>query len=669
MEKSATVRRAACLLFTVSAVACLAGKLTGGILLVRWSKPLIVPCLAVTCFLLMKEHRVKGGCFTAIILALASGFVGDVLLMFGGDGFFLSGLLAFLAGHVFYYCALPSPWAGASGLERILSAVLLALLLSGAVLLAAGFKVGGILGIFVVLYACAFAFLLHSSIVAAVRCRSLLYLCVALGFILFAVSDLLIAAGRFSHLDLPGRSFWTMLAYIAAQSVVSLSLSRIEIRLMSTEYGRRALLLDDLRLALRRNEKAVCEAFEQDFGKGEFETYTTEIGFVHNAIRHTLRHLRRWMAPESVPTPPVLWPGQSRIVFEPYGKVLIIGPFNYPLHLVLSPLVAALAAGNTAVVRPSRQTPRVSGVLTEMLRETFPGEVVETVGPEVSNEELLGRRFDYIFFTGSPRVGKIVMEAASKHLTPVTLELGGKSPAIVCADAPVRLACERIAKGKFLNAGQTCVAPDYVLVHRSRHSEFISTMKAVVREYFGDTSSRPAEMTLMAGKRHWERVFSLIDREKVVIGGCGDAETCYISPTVMDNCSWDDPVMQEEIFGPLLPVIVYDDLERDVIAKVRSGEKPLSLYIFSRSGREIRAVLSGISFGGGCVNDTVMHLGNENLPFGGVGNSGMGSYHGKAGFLTFSHRKSILLKSSWLNFDILKPPYGHKLSFIRKIYR
>ncbi|MBR4757150.1 MAG: aldehyde dehydrogenase family protein, partial [Bacteroidales bacterium] len=453
-----------------------------------------------------------------------------------------------------------------------------------------------------------------------------------------------------------------------------------------------------------------------------------------------LRHLRDWMEPRAVRTPMVLWPGKSRIIMEPYGKVLVIGPFNYPLHLVVAPLAAALAAGNTAVVKPSRQTPNVSGVLARMLKETFGQDVVEVADLSMSNDELLARRYDYIFFTGSPRVGKIVMEAASKHLTPVTLELGGKSPAIVCEDANVRLACERIAKGKFLNAGQTCVAPDYVLVHESVHEPFISSMKDVITNLFGDTSVRPPEMTLMATKRHFERVVSLIPSGAVsgrsaaslrsapplaslrsaqvpplttgspapvgifsrremshsdrgvlsvsaqprvacsslpgaaplserIIGGSTDPAINYIAPTVIDNATWDDPAMQEEIFGPVLPVIVFKDLQTEVIDKVKAGEKPLSLYIFSKSRATIRTILSQVSFGGGCVNETVMHLGNENLPFGGVGNSGMGAYHGKTGFDTFSHQKSLLFKSSWLNFDLLKPPYGKKLKLIRKVYK
>ena len=480
-----------------------------------------------------------------------------------------------------------------------------------------------------------------------------LYLVTALGFMIFAFSDTFVAIGSFTDLHVPNRGFIVMSTYILAQVLVSFSLACEEVyELEKTEYGVRARRLYALQDGLKAHEEEFLAAFDKDFGKGGFEVYTTETGFLYNNIRDILNHLRDWMQTRAVPTPLVLWPG--------------------PLHLVVAPLAAALSAGNTAVVKPSRQTPNVSQVLRKMLVESFGEDVVEVLDDSVSNDEMLARKYDYIFFTGSPNVGKIIMAAASKNLTPVTLELGGKSPAIVCASAPVRLACERIAKGKFLNAGQTCVAPDYVLVHEKVHGEFIRTMKEVISEYFGDISVRPAEMTLMATKRHFDRVASLIPSEVAsgkVIGGYTDPSINYISPTVLDNCSWDDPAMQEEIFGPVLPVIVFNDLQTEVIDKVRAGEKPLSLYVFSKDRKEIRTILSQVSFGGGCVNETIMHLGNEYLPFGGVGNSGMGAYHGRTGFETFSHQKSILLKSSWFNFDLLKPPYGKKLGLIRKFYK
>ena len=657
-------------LFLVPAALNLSGQLLGSNVMTDLSKPLLMPLLALSVWLLMKDHGVRGPRVKTIILALLFGAIGDVLLMVGGTGWFLAGMLAFLIGHVFYFCSIPAPWKvkGISG--KIFSLLLLACLIAGVVSLAGKFPVEGFMKTAVTLYACAFAFLIHACIVAAVDRKCPLYFLVALGFAVFAFSDTFVAIGAFTDLKVPQRGFIVMSTYILAQAVVAFTLAFEEVReLEKTEYGVRVRRLYALQDGLKAHEDEFVEAFDKDFGKGAFEAYTTEIGYVYTGIGYILSHLRDWMQPKAVPTPFVLWPGRSRIIFEPYGKVLIVGPFNYPLNLVVAPLAIALAAGNTAVVKPSRQTPNVSRVLGNMLRAVFSSEVVEVLEDSVSNEEMLSGRYDYIFFTGSPRVGKIVMEAASKHLTPVTLELGGKSPAIVCESAPVRLACERIAKGKFLNAGQTCVAPDYVLVHESVHQEFIANMKEVIHDYFGDISSRPSEMTLMATRRHFDRVASLIPEGRPVIGGYTDASINYISPTVIDDCSWDDPSMQEEIFGPVLPVIVFKDLQSEVIDKVKAGEKPLSLYIFSRNRGDVRKVLSQVSFGGGCVNETIMHLGNENLPFGGVGNSGMGAYHGKTGFDTFSHQKSFLYKSSWFNFDLLKPPYGEKLKLIRKVYK
>ena len=655
-------------LFLLPAALNLAGHWAGIPLLCTVSKPLLMPLLALTVFLLFKAHDIRGRRVATLIPALLFGALGDILLMPAGTAWFLGGMAAFLIGHILYFSTLPAPWKVRGRLGNVLSLGLLAVLLTGVVRLAGRFPLEGVMKGAVTAYACAFAFLIHACIVAAIDRKKPLYLVTALGFALFAFSDSLVAVGAFTDWDIPRRGFLVMATYIAAQATVAFSVAGQEIRdWEKTAFGLRARRLRALWDGLRQQEAAFLEAFEQDFGKGAFEAYTTEIGYLYADLRHTLNHLRDWMEPRTVPTPFVLWPGRSRILSEPYGKVLIIGPFNYPLHLAIAPLTAALAAGNTAVVKPSRQTPHVSAVVTRMLENAFPPDVVSVAGPEVSNEELLAHRFDYIFFTGSPRVGSIVMEAASKHLTPVTLELGGKSPAIVCAHAPLRLACERIAKGKFLNGGQTCVAPDYVLVHTSVHEAFIATMKEVIADFFGDISTRPAEMTLLATDRHFERVAALI--REPVIGGHTDPAQRYIAPTVLDNASWDEPAMREEIFGPVLPVIVYRDLQTEVIDKVRAWEKPLSLYVFSRSRREVRSILSQVSFGGGCVNETVMHLGNANLPFGGVGQSGMGAYHGRTGFETFSHAKSVLFKSAWLNFDLLKPPYGRKLRLIRKVYK
>lgn len=660
-------------IFLVPVVLNLVAVTIGSRALELVSKPLLMPLLALSVFILAKEHDIRDRRVKLIVLALLFGALGDTLLMAGGGGWFISGMFAFLIGHILYFSVLPSPWKvkGLSG--TILSLLLLAVLLTGVLTLAGRFPAEGVMGISVKVYACAFAFLIHASVIAAIDRRRPLYFLTALGFMVFAFSDTFVAIGAFTDLKIPYHGLIVMSTYMAAQMLVSLSLLAVEIHdLEKTDYGVRVKRILALWDAIKARESEFFAAFEKDFGKGEFEAYTTEIGYLYTDFRHILSRLRDWMEPEAVPTPMVLWPAKSRIMSEPYGKALIIGPFNYPLHLVAAPLAAALSAGNTAVVKLSRQTPEVSGVLADMLKEVFDPEVVEVVDMGLSNDEMLARRYDYIFFTGSPKVGKIIMEAASKNLTPVTLELGGKSPAIVCESANVRLACERIAKGKFLNAGQTCVAPDYVLVHQAVHDEFISTMRSVINDFFGDIKIRPADMTLLATKRHFERVVSLfrpVSEASVAIGGYVDEAINYISPTVIDNCGWDDPAMKEEIFGPVLPVIVYKDLETEVIDKVKAGEKPLSLYIFSKKRREIRSVLSQVSFGGGCVNDTVMHLGNENLPFGGVGNSGMGAYHGKASFDTFSHRKSMLVKSSWLNIDLLKPPYGKILKLIRKVYK
>lgn len=663
-------------LFLVPVVANLAGKWFGVSWLAACSKPLLMPLIALSVFLLLREHDVRGRRVSLIILALVTGTVGDVLLMFGGTGPFIAGIIAFFIGHILYFSVLPAPWKVKGVFGKILTVLLFACLAVLVLTVLGRFDLEGALGVAVRVYAFAFVCLITTAIVAGIDRRRPLYFITAIGFVLFAISDTFIAIGDFTATKVPRGGFIVMSTYIAAQAIVAFSLAWQEIRdLEKTEYGVRARRLYALWDALKAREDAFIEAFDKDFGKGSFETYTTEIGFLYNDIRHTLSRLRDWIEPGAPATPMVLWPGKSRVFFEPYGKVLVIGPFNYPLHLVVAPLAAALAAGNTAVVKTSRQTPNVSRLVSEMLTETFDPEVVEVLGNDVSNEEMLSRRYDYIFFTGSPRVGKIVMEAASKHLTPVTLELGGKSPAIICESAPVRLACERIAKGKFINGGQTCVAPDYVLVHESVHDEFISTMRSVIHDFFGDIQTRPAEMTLIATKRHFDRIVALfgssepVSDSEVVIGGYTDAEINYISPTVIDRCGWDHPAMGEEIFGPVLPVITFKDLQTEVIDKVKEGEKPLSLYIFSKNREEIRTVLQQVSFGGGCVNETIMHIGNENMPFGGVGESGIGSYHGRDGFDTFSHKKSMLIKSSWFNIDLLKPPYGNKLKLIRKVYK
>ena len=422
-------------LFLVPAALNLAGQLSGSSVLAACSKPFLMPLLALSVYLYMKGHGVRGPRMKTIVLALIFGALGDVFLMPSGTGWFLAGMLAFLIGHALYFSVIPSPWKvkGISG--KILSLLLLCLLVAGVLSLAGRFKIGGAMGVAVKVYACAFAVLIHACVTSSIDRKKPLYLLTALGFAIFAFSDTFVAIGAFTDLDIPGRGFIVMSTYILAQAIVSFSLAGEEVyELEKTEYGVRTRRLHALSDALKAHEDEFMAAFEKDFGKGGFEAYTTEIGYLYTSIRHLLRHLRDWMEPKAVPTPFVLWPARSRVLSEPYGKVLIIGPFNYPLHLVVAPLAAAFCAGNTAVVKPSRQTPEVSGVLRRMLKESFEPEVVEVLEDSLSNEDMLERRYDYIFFTGSPRVGKVVMGAASKHLTPVTLELGGKSANIVFED-------------------------------------------------------------------------------------------------------------------------------------------------------------------------------------------------------------------------------------------
>ena len=413
------------------------------------SKPLLMPLLALSVFILAKEHDIRDRRVKLIVLALLFGALGDTLLMAGGGGWFISGMFAFLIGHILYFSVLPSPWKvkGLSG--TILSLLFLAVLLTGVLTLAGRFPAEGVMGISVKVYACAFAFLIHASVIAAIDRRRPLYFLTALGFMVFAFSDTFVAIGAFTDLKIPYHGLIVMSTYMAAQMLVSLSLLAVEIHdLEKTDYGVRVKRILALWDAIKARESEFFAAFEKDFGKGEFEAYTTEIGYLYTDFRHILSRLRDWMEPEAVPTPMVLWPAKSRIMSEPYGKALIIGPFNYPLHLVAAPLAAALSAGNTAVVKLSRQTPEVSGVLADMLKEVFDPEVVEVVDMGLSNDEMLARRYDYIFFTGSPKVGKIIMEAASKNLTPVTLELGGKSPAIVCESANVKARVREDSEGK-----------------------------------------------------------------------------------------------------------------------------------------------------------------------------------------------------------------------------
>lgn len=433
--------------------------------------------------------------------------------------------------------------------------------------------------------------------------------------------------------------------------------------------------LTKLELAIHRYEADLYAAFWQDLRKSGFEVYATEIGFVLQSIRETKKHLRRWMKPKKAGNPLFLFGSKSYSLFEPYGTVLIIGPFNYPFQLVIEPLIGAIAAGNTAVIKPSELTPHVATVVQEMLASTFSEEYIAVVSGGVEETTtLLAQRFDHLFFTGSPRVGKIVMTAASKHLTPVTLELGGKSPAIVTASANLKEAAKKIAWGKFLNTGQTCVAPDYLLVDAAIASSFTKELRTAIVTFYGETPQSSPDYGRMATTQHTQRLATMLAQTHATIthGGQVDVADRYISPTLLTDVQWDDIMMQEELFGPILPILTYqaDQFTKQVIAPIREHEKPLALYLFTEDQELTDTVLQQLSFGGGVVNDTLLHLSNTRLPFGGVGESGIGNYHGMYSFHTFSHQKAIVKKNRFVPLTMLYAPYTtKKLALIKRFMK
>ena len=411
--------------------------------------------------------------------------------------------------------------------------------------------------------------------------------------------------------------------------------------------------LKKLRQALLHHEEAIAEAIRQDLGKSKEESYMCETGLVVSEISYLLRHIRSFAREKTVATPLAQFASRSYKKPSPYGVTLIMSPWNYPLLLTLDPLADALAAGNTAIIKPSAYSPATGALLQKLLEELFPEEYVAVItGGREENEHLLEQKFDYIFFTGSKTVGRTVLEKAAKHLTPVTLELGGKSPCIVHSDADLKLAARRIVFGKYLNCGQTCVAPDYVLCEQSVKDTLLEYLRVEIKRQYAN-----AACGKIINRKHFERVLSLIDPDKVIMGGGSDADTLQIKPTVMDGVTWDDKVMREEIFGPVLPILTYDSID-EVIETVNSHDKPLALYIFARDKKVIRKVTGRCAYGGGCVNDVVIHLATSNMGFGGVGESGMGAYHGKTGFDAFTHYKSIVDKKTWIDLPMRYHPYS-----------
>lgn len=433
-------------------------------------------------------------------------------------------------------------------------------------------------------------------------------------------------------------------------------------------YDFRKEQLQRLRKAVVRFRDRIITAMAEDLGRPEFEAYAFETGVVQE-IDYALKHLKRWMKPRRVSVPLSQMPGRAQVYSEPLGVVLIIGPWNYPVQLMVGPLVGAIAAGNCAMLKPSELAPATSRVIADLVQDTFdPGFVTVVEGGVEVSQALLAEKFDHIFFTGGTEIGKIIMAAAAKHLTPVTLELGGKSPCIVDADIDLETAVQRIAWGKFINAGQTCVAPDYLLVDRRIHDDVLAQLKTVIRESFGDNPKESPDFGRIVSDRHFQRLVPLLQSGRVVMGGQTDAAQRYIAPTVLDAVSPEDPVMDAEIFGPILPVLTYDTIE-DAIALINQRPKPLALYIFSRNKSLQQTVLQRTSSGGACINDTILQIAISGLPFGGVGDSGMGAYHGKAGFDTFSHQKSVLRKPFWLDLDWRYPPYAEKMGMMKRFIR
>ena len=412
--------------------------------------------------------------------------------------------------------------------------------------------------------------------------------------------------------------------------------------------------------AIRLHERDIAAALAADLNKSPAESYMCEIGMTLSELRYVERHLNRWARDRSVPTPLSQFHAKSFIVCDPYGVVLIMSPWNYPFLLTLEPLIGAIAAGNCCIVKPSAYSPATSALIQRLLSECFPPEYVAVVeGGRAENQALLEQKFDYIFFTGSVAVGKEVMAKASVYLTPVTLELGGKSPCVVDRSAKVDLAAKRLVFGKLLNCGQTCVAPDYVLIDKEIKDDFLAALKKWMSAMYGSDPLDNQGYVRMINRKHFDRVMGLIDPAKVIYGGQGDPETLKIQPTILDHVSPDDPVMQEEIFGPVLPILTYDSLD-EAVDFINSRPHPLALYLFSEDKSVQERFLHRVPFGGGCINDTIIHLASSRLGFGGVGDSGMGSYHGKKSFETFSHRKSIVKKSTWLDLPIRYAPYSPK---------
>lgn len=435
-------------------------------------------------------------------------------------------------------------------------------------------------------------------------------------------------------------------------------------------YQSRIDNLQKLKTTLIKYEGEMHAALKQDLGKPEFESYLSETGFCLHDLSTTLRKLKSWMKPKWRMTSLLTQPGSSRVYYSPLGVNLIIAPYNYPIMLTFTPLIAAIAAGNTAVIKTSEITTTCSAIIRKIISETFTPDYVAYIEGEVPQTTiLLQQKFAHIFFTGSPRVGSIVMSAAAKNLTPVTLELGGKSPCIVHEDAKLDIAVNRIVSSKFLNAGQTCVAPDYILVHKAVKEDFLNKIKNRIISTYGENARSSPDFARIVSDNHFQRVSDLIDQQKVIVGGQSDAESRFIAPTVMRDVTLEDKVMSDEIFGPVLPVIEYQSLNDIYKIVDQLSHHPLACYLFSDDATVQKEIISNIQSGGACINNCVFHAGNYHLPFGGVGQSGMGAYHGFDGFECFSHKKGVLKTVSWMDNPLTYAPYGNKINILRKFLK
>lgn len=434
-------------------------------------------------------------------------------------------------------------------------------------------------------------------------------------------------------------------------------------------YAFRLTQLKKLKAVVRFYESEIIKALHQDLNKSEFEAYATELGVFYKELNYTIRHLKKWMHKKRKQTPLVHQPASSYVYPKPFGVVLILSPWNYPFLLALQPLVGALAAGNCVTLKPSEYAPATAELLEKILLDCFDSEYVQIIlGDANISSELTNNTFDYIFFTGSTDVGRHVMKAAAKNLTPVTLELGGKSPCIIDHTANLALAAKRIAWGKFTNAGQTCIAPDYILIHHSVKKRFMHELKIAIQNMYGINPCANRHYPKIINTKHFNRLIELMKDAPIYYGGKSNIERSKIEPTLLDLPNDNFQVMEDEIFGPILPIIAYSHL-KNVVHYVNEGPRPLACYIFSENTRNINRLIHHIHFGGGVVNDTLIHIANHHLPFGGIGDSGMGAYHGKASFDTFSHKKSILKKANWIDLPFKYAPYKLPVNILRHLMR